>query len=150
MLYLKRNTLTPYLTGSFAILFILISLMGEGGLIKRIQNWQEAAAKNRELFALKKQLAFNTIVLTDYHTHQCFIGCPQLFCVDRLPCYYAKNSLRFYPDNKTKVQELVKPGTYIVVTTQTAANILPWIKEKGFTWDLDVKKDYQLIQLQKN
>jgi hypothetical protein len=148
-LYFKRNRISPYLVSFLAVFFVFISLVGEGGLINRIKNLKVEAQESVPLFKLKKELPRNTILLTDYTTHQCFIGNPQLYCVNRLPCYYVKGAGRFYPENKQMVQQLMENGVYIIVTTSTANNILPWVEEKGFSWNINPREKFQIVQLQK-
>jgi hypothetical protein len=104
---LNKN-LSKYVFALIPLFFIGL-LFGNSGLIQRAKIWEAKQIYTREGFHFSDRMNINyDIIITDYTTHQMFLGKKNLYCIDRLPCYIEKSPARFYPENRGDVEELMK------------------------------------------
>lgn len=93
----------------FVPLFFTGLLFGKEGVILQTKNWIEKHPYTRQGFQFSDRMNHNyDVILTDYSTHQMFLGKKNLYCIDRLPCNIEKSATRFYPENRINVEELMK------------------------------------------
>ncbi len=117
-LYIRSNVSKSIssLGAVITILFLVFPLFYKHHLLSTIRQFQSKQVETDFIFDAKKQIAPGDVILTDYTTHQAFIGMKNLYCFDRFPCTIDKTALRFFPDNLIHFHRVIDHGTWVVVT----------------------------------
>jgi hypothetical protein len=82
-------------------------------MVNNISKLSQNKGRNKVANSL---IPLSSLLITDYSTHQAFVGRPNVVCFERLPCTFEKSDQRFYPKNTYAVKELMREGTWIILS----------------------------------
>lgn len=93
----------------------------------------------------------SNIVLTDYKTHQAFYNFENVYVYQRLPWYTLPGRERYYPENRTVLQELLRSRIeYIVISKNSYKDLKKEIRAVGIEKQVklvDQNKSFMILKL---
>jgi hypothetical protein len=119
----------PKLSVPLFAVFTFISFM------RYTRNWKAQQEYTQPVFELREKIQTNDEIMTDYKTHQAFLGFKNLYCMDRLPCKVDKGYTRFWPENFDKVAYKLGTTTTWFIAESKRNNELFSMKEHETIFD---------------